>query len=82
MKKAEYTFLRSVDKWIKEDGDIYAVSKNGNIDDSAKIGNIISLPGHWWKNLSPYDNDIVDQIWRNIWEKWKLTVNGLKKKVT
>jgi hypothetical protein len=23
----------------------------------------------------------VDKIWRNIWEKWKLTVNGLKTKV-
>jgi len=72
MKKIEgYTYLRSIDRWIKENGDIFRVTKNGNIDNSEHgvIGNILAMSGYWWKQLSVYDYAIVDKIWRKVWDK-------------
>jgi len=71
MMRPKYTLLRSANKWIDEKGNIFQVSENGNVDDSkdGKIGNIMSVPAYWWKQLSPYDTDTVDKIWRSIWEK-------------
>ncbi len=71
MKKPKYTLLRSIDKWIDEQGNMFEISENGNIDDSedGKFGNVISMPAYWWKLLSPYDHDTVNTIWRSIWDK-------------
>ena len=65
----EYIFLKTKHEFIDQKGEIFKASENGNVDDSQRIGNVISISPLWWKGLSESENEKVSEIWRNIWDK-------------
>jgi hypothetical protein len=67
--KENYILLKSIDQYLDNKGNLYNITKNGNVDDSEIIKNIINVSGVWWTSLSPTDYDVVETIWRTLWEK-------------
>ena len=64
-----FILLKSVHLYINQQGDIYKITENGNVDDSNLIGNIVNMQGLWWKNLSKADYATAETIWRTKWDK-------------
>ena len=67
--KENYILLKSIEQYLDNKGNLYNINENGNVDDSKIIKNIITVPGVWWTSLSPTDYDVVETIWRTIWDK-------------
>ena len=67
MIKEEYTFLRSINKWINSySGDILNATPNGNIDDEGETLRLIEMKQAWWDSLSTYDLRLCDIIFGGI----------------
>lgn len=64
MGRIKRSYLRSVNQYIDEYGDIYPASANGNIDDvlGGRIGNIDAAPLDWHNKLSENDRRLIDNI--------------------
>ena len=61
----KYIFLKSKDEYIDFDGNLYGVTQNGNVDDT-NSKTLLHVNGNWWRNLSPSDYKIVNEIWRKF----------------
>jgi len=62
---SKYIFLRSKDMYIDQSGNVYAASKNGNVD-TTSFRTLLKFNGVWWNTLSPRDYKIVNEIWRKF----------------
>jgi len=59
--------LNSVNQWITDEGDIYIIH-DSLTDMLPSIGNIMSAPHSWWKELSSTDRQTTNLIFNNISE--------------
>ncbi len=61
----EYILLKSKGEYIDFDGNLYGVTKNGNVDDTDSR-TLLQVNGNWWQGLSSPDSTIVNEIWRKF----------------
>ena len=61
----KFIFLKSKGEYIDFDGNLYGVTKNGNVDDTDSR-TLLQVNGNWWKGLSSSDYEIVNEIWRKF----------------
>ena len=59
----KYILLKSKGEYIDFDGNLYGVTKNGNVDDTDSK-TLLHVNGNWWEGLSSSDSTIVNEIWR------------------
>ena len=60
--------LKSVNQYVDSNGNIYAMSPNGNIDDMTEKSsiNIAKASVQWWHNLSAHDLKLADIIYGGL----------------